>query len=635
MADDQNVVKQIVWSEIFSFPQIFKSFKMATQPHVLALGFVALVLLFAGGMVLDKIWTISDSGTAVNGEILLHVGLSPDDFDNKIEQWEDSRLGRAAGLLSSTKNERRSISAWGSLAGRSSRHLGQALGKRNEEYIKKNQSGDDFASISSSKIIDLADKNDEDWDDLIDQAEEAHEEELDKIAFLLDDIKKEAKDLIKNDNSLKDDDKKEQKKNTDKAMENLELALIDASRGVTLRKLKFQQDVKAIEGDGIFESFITFQRDCIYHAIMQVRYLNFTGGLAEYQKVVKGRSAQTVSLEATSGMPDVATMAPKDDPCGVLFYILMSAESVRWLIAQNWIFATIFLIWALLLWALFGGAMYRMAAIRFAREEKISAFQALQFSKQKFFSFFSVPLVPIVVILGAGLLLALGGLIGSIPAVGSILLGVFFGIAILIGVGIAFMTIGLVAGGPLYYPSIAIEGSDCLDAFSRSFTYVFSRPFRAILYGVIASIYGMLTYLFVRLFAFIALSAVHCFVKAGIWGGGGSMGTNADKLDVLWQKPTFWNLHQFNWTAMTGWDKIWAIVMAVWIVILVGLVAAYILSYFVSASTTCYYILRRRVDATDLDEVYIEEEVEPAAPEAVEETPADTEKPAEKEDDAK
>ena len=43
MADDQNVVKRIVWGEIFSFPHIFKSFKMATQPHKMALAFVALV----------------------------------------------------------------------------------------------------------------------------------------------------------------------------------------------------------------------------------------------------------------------------------------------------------------------------------------------------------------------------------------------------------------------------------------------------------------------------------------------------------------------------------------------------------------------------------------------------------------
>jgi hypothetical protein len=274
-----------------------------------------------------------------------------------------------------------------------------------------------------------------------------------------------------------------------------------------------------------------------------------------------------------------------------------------------------------------GGAVYRMTALHFAREEKISIGQALKFGKSKFLSFFFAPLVPVIVIVLTGLLISVGGFLFSlIPVVGPILMGLLFVVALLLAVGIAFMTIGLVAGWPLMYPTIAVEGSDSFDAISRSFSYVFARPFRALLYGIVAAVYGMITYLFVRLFAYIALAAAHCFCKFGFWdlyGKGDSMSDRADMIDAIWQKPTFWDLQTVNWAALDGSGKIAAVLVGIWVALVVGAVLGYVLTYFAGASTSIYFILRRRVDATDLDDVYIEEEEEPIAP--VEET---TEAPA-------
>jgi hypothetical protein len=69
----------------------------------------------------------------------------------------------------------------------------------------------------------------------------------------------------------------------------------------------------------------------------------------------------------------------------------------------------------------------------------------------------------------------------------------------------------------------------------------------------------------------------------------------------------------------------------VWVAIVVGLVAAYMLTYFASSTTAIYYILRRRVDATDLDDVYVEEE-EDLAPSVPAEEPA-AEEPVEKKEE--
>ena len=161
------------------------------------------------------------------------------------------------------------------------------------------------------------------------------------------------------------------------------------------------------------------------------------------------------------------------------------------------------------------------------------------------------------------------------------------------------------------YPTIAVEGSDSFDAISRSFSYVFARPWRAAMYGLVAVIYGTVTYLFVRFFAFLALASTHYFVKWGVIGGGSRLHPSADKLDVMWNTPTFESLFgPFNWEAMTGAMPVGAWLIGMWVFLVAAGVLAFLLSYVGSSTTIIYYLLRQQVDATDLDDVYVEEEDE-------------------------
>jgi len=207
--------------------------------------------------------------------------------------------------------------------------------------------------------------------------------------------------------------------------------------------------------------------------------------------------------------------------------------------------------------------------------------------------------------------LTLGGLVFSIPWVGEILMGLLFFLALAVGLIIAFLTVGLVAGAPLMYPTIAVEGSDSFDAINRSFSYVCLRPWRAAFYGLVALVYGVITYVFVRLFVYIAMAATHMFVNWGVWDGGDSLGPGADKLDVMWQTPTFDSLTPAaNWVAMSGLASFGAWCLNMWVFLLAATVLAYLLSYAACSTTCIYCLLRRKEDATDLDDVYIEEEAE-------------------------
>ncbi|MBN1555821.1 MAG: hypothetical protein JXA11_13850 [Phycisphaerae bacterium] len=618
MADEQ-VVKRIDWSEVFSFPHIFKSFKMASHPSKLVLGLLVIVLVAAGGYVLDTVWSVG-GGTVREKEILMYVATPPGEYQRGLEAHEKKQLSDAANLKADAHNQRHGLMGFLGAWSQSSKGRGgvaiEVFRANLDKHNKNNEADASYDTVSGDQMLKRAKDEKQSVSELVDDADDKFSAEMKKIDDLLDDVDEDAEKKIE---EMKLADEKE-----DEAMDDIAFAMAAAEQAKTARRMQFARAKRDVKGVGIYESFIDYQSDCVRNAILSIRHLNFLGGLTEYQKMVQSRHVPPASLEIDSGLPKPMETAPKDETAGAVVYLLMMAEGLRFLILEHWVFATILLLWMLIVWSLLGGAMYRIAAVQFAREEKISIPQALKFSLKRFLSFFSAPLVPIVIIVVVALLLTLGGLIGSIPVVGSLFMGLLFGLAILLGVGAAFMLIGLLAGWPLMYPTIAAEGSDSFDAISRSFSYIFARPFRALLYGFVAAIYGTITYLFVRFFAYLSLLLTHTFVKIGVLGGGDALSTEADKLDVFWQRPDFWNLHTLNTHATGFWGDFCGVLIAIWVLIVVGLVASYLLTFFASSSTAIYFVLRRRVDATDLDDVYVEEEEETLAP--AEDTPAEEEK---------
>src|SRR5262249_49138488 len=59
---------------------------------------------------------------------------------------------------------------------------------------------------------------------------------------------------------------------------------------------------------------------------------------------------------------------------------------------------------------------------------------------------------------------------------------------------------------------------------------------------------------------------------------------------------------------LTWWNKFGAVLVAIWLGIVFLLLLGFGYSYFWSASTIIYLLMRRHVDAAELDEVYLEED---------------------------
>ena len=312
-----------------------------------------------------------------------------------------------------------------------------------------------------------------------------------------------------------------------------------------------------------------------------------------------GRGAAIISdNRAAAGVVEY-----RNDPFEAVWQFV--AVGPLWLWSTHWLFALIYTAWFLFLWSVLGGAISRIAAVHVARDEKISVRQALTFSGSKLLSFIFAPVIPVLIILGIGALIGVVSLVLlHIPYAGPIAVGLLFFLALLGGFVVTLVTLGTLGGFNLMYPTVAVEGSDSFDAISRSFSYVFARPWRMLWYTLVAVVYGAICYLFVRFFVWMMLSATWFFVN---WFLTGQPRTYWPAIwpqphDPLWPMPYSPDYDSLKWT-----DKVGAGLIVWWVYLVIGLVGAFAISFYFSANTIIYYLMRREVDATELDDVYVEE----------------------------
>src|SRR5436309_2487560 len=152
--------------------------------------------------------------------------------------------------------------------------------------------------------------------------------------------------------------------------------------------------------------------------------------------------------------------------------------------------------WTLLTWALFGGAITRIAAVQLAGRDRASLRDAVRFVLSRYGAYLAAPLVPLVFIALITLLSILYGVIHLIPLAGDVVDSVAWLFVVLLGLGQAILLVGLV-GYPLMYATVSTEGSDTFDALSRSYNYVFQSPWNYIWYGLVAVAYGAVLVFFV------------------------------------------------------------------------------------------------------------------------------------------
>jgi hypothetical protein len=293
----------------------------------------------------------------------------------------------------------------------------------------------------------------------------------------------------------------------------------------------------------------------------------------------------------------------RNDVIGVINSIGIFVMSLEWAIKYHPVYCIIFFLIVLGVLSATGGAICRISALQNAQGEKPGLSEAVRFGTKRFMSLFTAPLVPVFIILVIGLLIFVTGLLGNIPKAGEIIIGLGMPLSLFAGTLIAIVLIGAVAGFNLMFPAVAYDGLDGFDSISRAFNYVYARPWRMLFYTSLAGIYGSICYTFVRLVAFLALSVTRVFLQFVIWTENST--GQAGKLDAIWPKPDFINLFGVSTVAPESWpEKIAAALIYFFVLVVIGLVVSFIISFYFSVNTIIYSLLRNKVDNAKIEDVY-------------------------------
>jgi hypothetical protein len=304
------------------------------------------------------------------------------------------------------------------------------------------------------------------------------------------------------------------------------------------------------------------------------------------------------------------------------------------------------LIWNIAVWAFFGGIITRLAAVQLANKGPLTLRQATRFVANRYVNYLLSPMVPLAIIAAVVLGLIVLGVIALIPFIGDLLvIGLGLPLIILGGAVMAVFLVGLV-GYPLMYPTLSVEGdsSDTFDALSRSINYVYQAPWHYIWYWLVAIVYGAAVTFFVLFFTTL-------MVYMGKW----AVGIPAS---AVWsdRKPEFLFVYapeSFGWRELLLADSPYAVhhetvfsttgrpvdvyrpvdpvhyeqhrkeyyfyntwgagLVGFWLALLFLMMLGFSYSFFWTAATVIYFLLRKRVDEAEPDEVFLEEE-EPEAP---------------------
>ena len=151
----------------------------------------------------------------------------------------------------------------------------------------------------------------------------------------------------------------------------------------------------------------------------------------------------------------------------------------------------------------------------------------------------------------------------------------------------ALLLLGLGFGWPLMWATISTEGTDSFDALSRSYAYLFQRPLRYLFYVVVAVVLGGLGWLLVKNFA-------NGVIWLSYWAAG--WGSGSDRIAAIQAvAPKLGGMAHAGGSMIHFWESC-----------VRYLAAGFFYGYFWTAASAIYLLLRRDVDATEANEVFLD-----------------------------
>lgn len=284
-------------------------------------------------------------------------------------------------------------------------------------------------------------------------------------------------------------------------------------------------------------------------------------------------------------------------------------------------------VWELLVWGIVGGAIARIAALKYTRDEAPGFVAALKHSLGKLPSYSLAPLIALAGAAVFAIQLFVLGLIMNVSIL-AVLAALAWPFVLVLGLLMAILLLGALVGWPLMWATVAVEGTDAFDALSRSYAYTYQRPWRLLWYVAFSVFLAAVSMFVVKAFAISAVRLGDWSISWGLTDENrpellgpreSATASNAaapllappfqpDNVDL--PTPTAEPAPATDpWTIRTSqkliyfWQSLWK-----------SLAAGYQAAFIWVSAVGIYLLLRRDIDGAEMDEVFVGQEDERGIP---------------------
>ncbi len=387
-------------------------------------------------------------------------------------------------------------------------------------------------------------------------------------------------------------------------------------------------------GSGVFETLPFAPREIVNEDFNQQRNSVFGHGLALAGFFPRPLIESWLSWDATafSLLTPIRTVI---EPGRVLFQADRSWPALA--------FAWTQLLWALIVWSFIGGAICRMSAIQFSKRKRIGIRDALKFSRRQLLGYLIAPLLPLsAVLILQGINWLLGCLASLTSPFGDVVLGLGWIVVLFTSFLMAMLVLGLATGWPLMIAAISTEDSDGFDGLSRAFGYLVDRPWQAAAFAAVSLPIFAVSRCFLAILIGLTISLGASAVERGHHLGDSAVERGYDSqtlntyslldVDSPSHIPAGWIATKLEDDLSGGRDFFFwpspspvSLPIIAWTLIPALLYVGFGPSFFWSATTVSYFLLRQSDDGTPLDAVVDwPEKVESESPIATDTAPIET-----------
>ncbi len=247
------------------------------------------------------------------------------------------------------------------------------------------------------------------------------------------------------------------------------------------------------------------------------------------------------------------------------------------------------------IWSFIGLAIARVCLLRLTRNETIGIDDAFDFAFDHWLASFGGVSIPLAAALTLCIPASLIGLLMTFD-LGAAAFSLLWPVVLIIGTIMTLLLLGLSYSWPLIVSSAACEGQNAFDAMTRAFAYLFQRPLHCVGYAVVAMLFGGFCWLIV---SHLCVSVIDLSYWASSWGiNVGSDGQpRTEILQGLDINAETTSMMDFAQNTIGFWNGLIRTVAA-----------AFLYGLFWCMASAVYLLLRKDVDDTEMDEIYIVDE---------------------------